>query len=82
MSVANNFSTLPTSAEIGGDFSALLPTTVIYDPTTYDPATNSIQPFAGNIIPPERLNQGILDVLKGRLACSTSCRPGKQREFR
>ena len=43
--------TIPTLAERGGDFSALLPTTVLYDPSTYNSATNTRTPFAGNIIP-------------------------------
>ena len=61
---ANNFSILPTPQELGGDFSALLPNTVIYDPTTYNPATNTTQPFLGNIIPTNRLNQGVLAAIK------------------
>jgi len=65
---ANNFAILPTTAELGGDFSALLPGTVIYDPTTYNPTTGQTQPFAyqgkPNVIAPGRLNQGILSVLK------------------
>ena len=40
---------VPTSAMFGGDFSALLPTTIIYDPTTG-------LPFPGNIIPSDRLD--------------------------
>ena len=61
---ANNFSILPTTAELNGDFSALLPNTVIYDPATYNAATGQTQPFPGNIIPNDRLNQGILAVMK------------------
>lgn len=54
-------STVPTLAERGGDFSALLPNTVIYDPTTTVPSTTTPgkytrTPFAGNIIPPNRLD--------------------------
>jgi hypothetical protein len=69
---ANNFAILPTTAELGGDFSALLPTTVIYDPTTYNAATGQTQPFAGNIIPQARLNQGILAMLKEYVPTPTS----------
>lgn len=72
---ANNFSILPTTAELGGDFSALLPTTVIYDPATYNAATGQAQPFAGNIIPSTRLNQGILSVLKAYVPTPTSNTP-------
>lgn len=60
---ANNLSVMPTTAELGGDFSALLPNVVIYDPTTYNPATNTTQPFKGNIIPKNRLNPGVLAVI-------------------
>jgi hypothetical protein len=55
---------VPTDAERQGDFSAWLtgvPTslntiqkTTIYDPNTYNPATGSVQPFPGNIIPTDR----------------------------
>ncbi len=72
---ANNFTILPTSAELGGDFSALLPTTVIYDPTTYNAVTGQTQPFAGNIIPQARLNQGILAMLKEYVPTPTSSVP-------
>ena len=71
---ATNFSILPTSAELGGDFSALLPNTVIYDPYTYNPTTGQTLPFGPNdpvnpssgpnIIPTSMLNQGILAVMK------------------
>ena len=46
-----NLLTVPTMAMRNGDFSALLPTTVIYDPTT-SPRT----PFPGNIIPANRIS--------------------------
>lgn len=45
---------VPTAAEQAGDFSALGQT--IYDPATFDPATGSVQPFAGNQIPSGRIN--------------------------
>lgn len=69
---ATNQSILPTTAMLGGDFSALLPSTVIYDPATYDASTNTTQPFAGNIIPQARLNQGVLAVLKAYYPTPTS----------
>jgi hypothetical protein len=54
----------PTQAMFGGDFSALLPKTVIYDPATLDPTTGRRQPFTGNIIPSSRIS----DNIKGLLA--------------
>ena len=48
-------SSIPTPAMISGDFSALGGT--IYDPMTYDPATNTRQPFPNNIIPDNRIDQ-------------------------
>jgi hypothetical protein len=42
---------IPTLAQRNGDFSALLPATVIYDPKTLDPATLMRTPFPGNRIP-------------------------------
>jgi len=55
-------STVPTAAQIGGDFSQLLTVSSqyqIYDPATIQPAANgrfSIQPFSGNIIPASRIS--------------------------
>ena len=72
---ANNVTIVPTPAELGGDFSALLPTTVIYDPATYNPQTGETQPFPGNIIPSNRLNQGILGVLKAYVPAPTTNAP-------
>jgi hypothetical protein len=46
-----NLITVPTAAQRNGDFSALLPGTIIYDPTT-TPRT----PFPGNIIPQDRID--------------------------
>jgi Carboxypeptidase regulatory-like domain/TonB dependent receptor len=53
--------TVMTPAERTGDFSALLPNTVIYDPLSVNPncPTNATCPrtaFPGNIIPPNRIN--------------------------
>jgi len=46
---------VPTPAMLRGDFSALLPNTVIYDPATLDANTGVRQPFPGNIIPANRI---------------------------
>ncbi|HVO64675.1 MAG TPA: TonB-dependent receptor, partial [Terriglobales bacterium] len=56
-----NISTVPVMSERGGNFSDLLTKNIdpvthqdfgqIYDPLTYDPATNTRAPFPGNIIP-------------------------------
>jgi len=48
---------VPTAKMFAGDFSELLPGTVIYDPVTR-------QPFAGNIIPTNRLDPISLKLLK------------------
>jgi len=45
--------TFPTQALLSGNFAGL-PT--IYDPLTYDPATNTRMPFPGNQIPANRIN--------------------------
>lgn len=55
-SVLNTF-TVPTTKMFGGDFSELLPSTVVYDP-------NTGQPFAGNIIPTNRLDPISVKFLK------------------
>jgi hypothetical protein len=55
-SVLNTF-TVPTTKMFGGDFSELLPSTIIYDP-------NTGQPFAGNIIPTNRLDPISVKFLK------------------
>ncbi len=47
-------SSVPTAAERTGNFSDL--GTTIYDPATYNPATNTRMPFLGNIIPPGRIS--------------------------
>ncbi len=53
-----DISTVPTPAEIGGDFSALLDSSVIYDPqsTTMVNGQPVRTPFPGNIIPNNRLD--------------------------
>ncbi len=55
-SVLNTF-TVPTAKMFAGDFSELLPSTIIYDP-------NTGLPFAGNIIPTDRLDKTSLKFLK------------------
>lgn len=45
---------VPTVAERSGDFSALGKT--IYDPSTYDPVTKTIEAFPGNQIPQSRFS--------------------------
>ena len=54
--VSNKF-TVPTTKMFGGDFSELLPGTIIYDPTTG-------LPFPGNIIPSNRLDPISVKFLK------------------
>jgi outer membrane receptor protein involved in Fe transport len=53
-----NLITVPTMAMRNGDFSALLPGTVIYDPTTSrQVGTTTVRdPFPGNIIPQNRID--------------------------
>ncbi len=59
---ANNFTEVPTQAELNGNFSGI--GTTIYNPYTYNPATNMIQPFAGNQVPTQLMNQGMLAYVK------------------
>jgi outer membrane receptor protein involved in Fe transport len=47
-------SSVPTLAQRAGDFSGE-GNNIIYDPATYDAATNTRQPFAGNRIPADRI---------------------------
>ena len=44
---------VPTTAELGGNFAGQ---TTIYDPLTYNPATQTRQPFPGNQVPVTRIN--------------------------
>ncbi len=59
---ANNFTIVPTAAELAGDFSGISST--IYDPATYNPVTNTITAFPGNKIPTNRINAGVLAYVK------------------
>jgi len=57
-------SSVPDAAQRTGDFSGAGNPT-IYDPSTYDPATNTRQPFAGNMVPSNRIDptaQGIMNL--------------------
>ncbi len=58
--------TVPTQAQREGNFSALLPSIVIYDPRTAraDGARVRRDPFPGNIIPTNRLSPIALNYLK------------------
>lgn len=47
-------SSVATAAQRNGDFSGP-GNNIIYDPNTYDPATNTRQPFLGNVIPTSRI---------------------------
>ncbi len=49
------FAFVPDSSVRGGDFSAA-GNPVVYDPTTFDSATRTRLPFAGNRIPGQRIN--------------------------
>ncbi len=70
---------LPTAAELGGDFSALLTEPngdgIIYDPATYNAATGTIQAFPGNIIPANRLNTQLISVIKAFLPSNLPTTP-------
>ncbi len=59
---ANNFTVVPTQAQLNGDFSAVK--TQLYDPLTYNAATNTSQPFVNNQISPTRFNAGMLAYIK------------------
>ncbi len=52
---ATNFTYVPTDAMKSGDFSAA-GSPVIYDPTTWDAASRTRQPFSGNRVPSTRIN--------------------------
>lgn len=51
----------PTAALRSGDFSSYPGT--IFDPATYDPVTGTRQPFAGNVIPSNRINPVAQNIL-------------------
>src|SRR3982750_37031 len=52
-SASTSLITEPTAAMRGGDFTGVA---TLYDPTTYNPATNPRQLFAGNVIPATRID--------------------------
>lgn len=61
-----SYSTVPTAAERGGDFSGVLPGGVsptIYDPSTYNPVTQTESAFSGNKLP--TVNAAMLTYLNG-----------------
>lgn len=64
---------LPTAAEKNGDFSAAGIT--IYDPATTDPVTGVRQPFAGNIIPTNRISAVGRNLLAALPTCGAGCNP-------
>ena len=70
--------TIPTPLQVQGDFSELLPGTKIYDPATYDPATNQRQPFRNNRTPSSRFDPIGADVLSLYPAPN---KPGLTRNF-
>jgi len=76
---ANNFTEVPTQAELNGNFSAL--STVIYNPYTYNPATNTVQPFPGNQIPSQYFNSGMLAYTKSFVPLPNYFVPGSPFNF-
>jgi len=73
---STNFYSYPTDKMLTGDFSQFCqagfdntgmctdPTAQLYDPATYDPVTNTRQPFLGNMIPLNRLDSVAGAILK------------------
>ena len=55
----NMVGSVPTPAELGGDFSQIITSTPV---TIYDPLTGA--PFANNLIPTSRINSAALGLLK------------------
>lgn len=55
-------SSVPTAAQRIGDFSGPGNDT-IYDPATYDPATNSRAQFSGNVIPSDRISPLVQNIM-------------------
>ncbi len=76
---ATNFTIVPTTAQLAGDFSAL--STPIYDPATYNAATKTISQFPGNVIPNGRLNQGALSVLHAYVPAPNYFVPGSANNY-
>jgi hypothetical protein len=64
-----SYSTVPTTAERNGDFSGVLPgntaPVTIYDPSTYNPVTQTESPFPDNKIPTASINTGMQAYLNG-----------------
>jgi Carboxypeptidase regulatory-like domain len=76
---SNNFTLVPTQAQINGDFSAL--STTLYNPYTYNPTTKTIQPFAGNQIPVQYINAGMIAYLKAFVPLPNYFVPGSPYNF-
>jgi Carboxypeptidase regulatory-like domain len=82
-----SISSVPTPAEVGGDFSALLsisPQYQIYDPATTQPIGNgrfSRLPFAGNIIPANRISPIATAMLKHYPAPNQSGNPDGSQNY-
>ena len=53
--------TVPTARMRQGDLAELGP--AIFDPKTFDPATNTRQQFKGNVIPPDRLSNAAQNLI-------------------
>lgn len=75
-SISYNAGTVPTPAEIGGNFSNTLVNGIV--PTVYDPVTG--QPFPGNIIPVSRFSPAALQLLNLNLI-PTSTLPSSQNNY-
>lgn len=59
---ANNFTIVPTQAELNGNFSGI--GTTIYNPYTYNSVTKTISAYPGNMIPASQINAGVLAYVK------------------
>jgi carboxypeptidase family protein/TonB-dependent receptor-like protein len=69
--------TVPTQRMRQGDFSELSGT--IFDPATYNSATNARQPFPSNRIPTNRLSQAALNLMEAQYPLPS--RPGLANNF-
>ena len=75
----NNFTLVPTQAQLNGDFSAL--STPIYNPYTYNAATKTSQAFAGNQISSQYINPGIQAYVKAFVPLPNYFVPGSPYNF-
>lgn len=76
---ANNFAIVPTAAQLAGDFSGI--GRVIYDPASYNPLTQTISAFAGNKIPANRMNLGMLAYIKNFVPAPNYSSASSQNNF-